>query len=109
MTDTRPMKKTGSLILFSLLISTTLFSQDLPDGFRNPPMQYRPYAWWHWMGPITNYMSIKNDLEAMKDEGLGGATILNITSEVRESALPMPNVWWPWQGYRSATDRKSVV
>lgn len=103
MTDTRPMKKTGSLILFSLLISTTLFSQDLPDGFRNPPMQYRPYAWWHWMGPITNYMSIKNDLEAMKDEGLGGATILNITSEVRESARPMPNVWWPWQGYRSAT------
>ncbi len=97
------MKKHGVLPLLSLLLCLPLFSQNLEKDFQNPPMEYRPYAWWHWMGPITNYMSIMNDLEAMKEEGLGGATILNITSQVRESSHPMPNVWWPWQGYRSAT------
>ncbi len=97
------MKKHVLLSSLSLLLCLSVFSQDLEKDFSNPPMQYRPYAWWHWMGPLIDYNNIMQDLEAMKEEGLGGATILNITSEVRESAKPMTNVWWPWQGYRSPT------
>ena len=97
------MKHYLSLFSFCLILAFPLRAQTPEQDFQNPPMQYRPYAWWHWMGPLYDYNGVMHDLEAMKEEGLGGATILNLTSEVRQSAWPMKNVWYPWQGYRSPT------
>ena len=97
------MKHSRIVFLFFLILSLPLWSQTPEKDFQNPPMKYRPYAWWHWMGSLIDYNGVMNDLEAMKEEGLGGATIFNLTSEVRQSAWPMKNAWYPWQGYRSPT------
>ena len=97
------MKHSCILLAFFLTLTLPVLAQTPEQDFQNPPMQYRPYAWWHWMGPLFDYSSVMHDLEAMKEEGLGGATILNLSSEVRQSAWPMKNVWYPWQGYRSPT------
>ena len=71
------------------------------EAFDNPPMEYRPYVWWHWMGPNFSKEGITKDLEAMKEAGIGGATIFNIASAVQETHAPTENNPWPNQTYRS--------
>ena len=44
---------------------------------------------------------ITKDLEAMKEAGIGGATIFNIASAVQETHAPTENNPWPHQTYRS--------
>jgi hypothetical protein len=53
------------------------------------------------MGPNFSHSGITKDLEAMKDAGIGGATIFNITSAVQISHAPTLNNPWPEQTYRS--------
>lgn len=76
--------------------------QTLASKFQNPGIEYGPHVWWHWMGPNFSKEGITKDLEAMKEAGIGGATIFNITSSVQESHYPIGNNPWPEQTYRSA-------
>ena len=43
---------------------------DLAFMFKEPPMEYRPYVWWHWMGSNFSKKGITKDLEAMKEAGM---------------------------------------
>ena len=78
-----------------------LHTSELAREFRQPPMQYRPYVWWHWMGSNFTKEGIRRDLEAMKESGIAGATIFNLASAVQESHRPVENNPWPEQTYRS--------
>ena len=69
--------------------------------FRNPPTSVKPYVWWHWMGSNFSTTGITKDLVAMKAEGIGGATIFNLSSAVQESHAPTLNNPWPEQTFRS--------
>ena len=73
----------------------------LAGKFDHPSDEYRPHVWWHWLGSNFSKEGITKDLEAMKEAGIGGATIFNIASSVQESHFPMENNPWPWQTYRS--------
>lgn len=53
------------------------------------------------MGSNFSKMGITKDLEAMKAEGIAGATIFNLSSAVQESHAPTLNNPWPEQTYRS--------
>jgi hypothetical protein len=83
----------------SVLTNRTL--QSLAMMFENPPMEYRPCVWWHWMGSNFQKEGITKDLEAMKEAGIGGATIFNIASSVQSSHVPIDNNPWQHQTYRS--------
>ena len=37
----------------------------LADWFEAPPMAYRPYVWWHWMGSNFSKEGITKDLAAI--------------------------------------------
>ena len=76
-------------------------TSELAKMFHEPPIQYGPYVWWHWMGPNFSKEGIRKDLEAMKESGIAGATIFNLTSAVQESEAPVGNNPWPDQTYRS--------
>lgn len=76
-------------------------TSDLAEMFSTPPLQYGPYVWWHWMGSNFSKEGIRTDLEAMKESGIAGATIFNLTSAVQESEAPIGNNPWPDQTYRS--------
>lgn len=98
------MKKLFLSFLLLFFYDLQLFSADtnrLEEQFKKPPTEYRPYVWWHWMGSNFSKEGITKDLEAMKDSGIGGATVFNITSAVQESQSPMQNNPWPNQTYRS--------
>ncbi len=98
-----------SLLLLSLILvsiggaaQTSSKSYDnLESRFLNPPTSVKPYVWWHWMGPNFSKEGITKDLEAMKAEGIGGATIFNLSSAVQESHAPTLNNPWPERYYRS--------
>ena len=87
-----------------LLAASDLQAQkvDLESRFLDPPVTSRPYVWWHWMGPNFSKEGITKDLEAMRNMGIGGATIFNIASAVQETHFPILNNPWPNQTYRSA-------
>lgn len=78
-----------------------LKTRELAESFVQPPLQYGPYVWWHWMGSNFSKEGIRKDLEAMKESGIAGATIFNLTSAVQESQFPIENNPWPEQTYRS--------
>ncbi len=90
-------------LVLPLLVSSLRAAADDPLelAFVNPPQTARPYVWWHWMGPNFSKRGITKDLEAMREAGIGGATIFNLTSGVRESSAPIANCPWPENTYRS--------
>lgn len=55
----------------------SLRADPLETGFLNPPDSAKPQTWWHWMNGNITKEGITADLEAMKEIGLGGATIVN--------------------------------
>ena len=87
------------LIVAGALLCGTAGAQD--QRFENPPKEARPYVWWHWMGSNFSKEGIRRDLEAMKESGIAGATIFNLTSAVQESEAAIENNPWPDQTYRS--------
>jgi hypothetical protein len=92
------------LTLIVLIVQQGLFAQTqdpLESSFANPGAQSKPYVWWHWMGPNFSKEGITKDLEAMRNMGIGGATIFNIASAVQETHQPILNNPWPNQTYRS--------
>ena len=60
------------------------------------------------MGSNFSLEGITKDLEAMKDAGIGGATIFNLSSAVQESHAPTINNPWPEQTYRSTAYWKAL-
>jgi len=76
----------GLLIFVCFLSSFLIFSScsdktklELSnEEFLNPPESAGIYAWWHWLDNAITKEGITRDLEAMKQQGITGATILNI-------------------------------
>ena len=97
-----------TLLLALMLVCVTSIAGNGKTGtaalakmFAQPPIEYGPYVWWHWMGSNFSKEGIRKDLEAMRQSGIAGATIFNITSAVQESHYPIDNNPWPEQTYRS--------
>jgi hypothetical protein len=75
--------------------------QSLAEQFQSPPIQYWPLVWWHWMGSNFSKEGMTKDLEAMKEIGIGGGVIFNLTSAVQNTQAPIENNPWPEQTFRS--------
>jgi hypothetical protein len=78
---------------------------DIARAFLNPPEATRPYALWMWMGSNISREGITRDLEAMKEAGIGGATIFSLADTLTPWAgvilkSPTPEIvtytepWW---------------
>jgi hypothetical protein len=78
---------------------------DLEKGFLAPPDSTRPYVLWMWMGSNITTQGITLDLEAMKEAGIGGATIYSLADTLTPWAgvilnSPSPQIvtytqpWW---------------
>jgi hypothetical protein len=66
-----------SAILLLPAASAMRADDSLEAGFLNPPDSAKPQTWWHWMNGNITKEGIATDLAAMKQIGLGGATIVN--------------------------------
>jgi hypothetical protein len=88
-------------ILLSILpaISLALAVSAAPDdaletGFLNPPASAKPQTWWHWMNGNITQAGLTADLEAMKQIGLGGATIVNVSEGIPHGPVNFMSPEW---------------
>ena len=102
----------GSPLLFHPLISHRNSLGEMPEpvsdlakAFLSPPDSTRPYVLWMWMGSNISRQGITLDLEAMKEAGIGGATIFSLADTLTPWAgviqkSPTPEIvtftepWW---------------
>ncbi|MDR2346546.1 MAG: hypothetical protein LBE18_10805 [Planctomycetaceae bacterium] len=61
-----------------------------------PADDYKPHAWWHWLGSNFSKEGITKDLQAMKESNIGGVVVFNAPSWLDPSKNPHQN-----QTYRS--------
>ena len=66
----------------------------LDAGFQQPPDSARPETWWHWMNGNLTREGLGADLQAMKDIGLGGATIVNVDCGIPRGNVPFMSPEW---------------
>jgi hypothetical protein len=90
------MKKLPHLLLGSALLGLALAAaaDPLETGFLNPPDSAKPQTWWHWMNGNITQAGISADLEAMKQIGLGGATVVNVDCEIPRGPVAFMSPEW---------------
>ena len=93
------MKTNPFLFPVLLVASFTLTVSAAPDdsleaGFSNPPNTAKPQTWWHWMNGNITKEGITADLEAMKQIGLGGATIVNADCGIPRGPVAFMSPEW---------------
>ena len=95
---TKLMKPPRLLFTLPLLLVALGVSAAPPDalesGFRTPPDSARPQTWWHWMNGNVTKEGLTADLEAMKQIGLGGATIVNVDCGIPHGNAPFMSPAW---------------
>ena len=58
------------------------------NEFVNPPMAYKPGAFWCWLNGNMSPISITRDLEAMKSKGINRAEIWDVAAVKEPSFIP---------------------
>ena len=77
-----------------LCLALTTVAAPLEKGFLNPPDTAKPQTWWHWMNGNITKGGITADLEAMKQIGLGGATIVIVDCEIPAGPVKFLSPEW---------------
>jgi len=67
------------VLTFALFLTVCVKGQsNLLQLFQSPNEEAKPWTFWYWMHGAVSKAGIKADLEAMKDNGLGGAYLMSI-------------------------------
>ncbi|MBT8036151.1 MAG: hypothetical protein KJO21_01285 [Verrucomicrobiae bacterium] len=78
------------LALLSIILSSAVVvGGGLESGFSSPPAESQAYTWWHWMDGNVTREGITADLEAMAENGIGGALIFNLAGPVHSCDTPL--------------------
>lgn len=94
--------KVKNILLFLLCFvctSPVAAQSSLEKAFLNIPEEAKPWTFWYWMYGTVSKDGITNDLEAMKEIGLGGAYLMPIKSssnkpEYKGNADQLTENWW---------------
>src|SRR5664279_3548772 len=68
----------GCFLFITLTFSTQAQKQLNSTDFKNPPSGVKVHTWWHWLDGNITKDGITKDLEAMHEQGIVRATILNV-------------------------------
>ena len=75
---------TFCILHFTFCIPHSAFPQEsiqsLAEQFVAPKDEYKPHAWWHWLGVNYSQPGMTADLEAMKRAGVAGVIVFNSPS-----------------------------
>lgn len=61
---------------------------DLESGWRNPPAEARPHAYWLWLNGYVDREAARAELEAMKDAGFSGVLLFDMGARGPKEAVP---------------------
>ena len=83
----------SAMLGFAFMVSAAS-TDPLQSGFLNPPDSAKPQTWWHWMNGNITQAGLTADLEAMKQIGLGGATIVNVDCGIPPGPVKFMSPEW---------------
>ena len=63
-------------------------SDDLSQGWSNPPADVRPHTYWLWLNGYVDPATARAELQAMKDAGLGGVLLFDMGARGDKAAQP---------------------
>lgn len=88
------MKK--SMVVLAALAGLAGFGGEigLAEGFANPPRSAQPQVWWHWIHGNVSKSGITKDFEAMKEQGINGVTMFDITCDTPKGPLKFDTPEW---------------
>lgn len=69
-------------------LGATSAAEDMESGFRNPPMEARPHTYWLWLNGYVDAAAAREELQAMKDAGLGGVLVFDMGARGAKSVQP---------------------
>ncbi|MBU0640578.1 MAG: hypothetical protein KKB50_17085 [Planctomycetes bacterium] len=84
----------GLTLVFLMLVGSSPAQVNLAEGFQSPPDSARPHTWWHWMNGNITKEGITADLEAMKQIGLGGAQVFNVSEAIPDGPILFMSPEW---------------
>lgn len=64
---------------------------DLASGFASPPASARPRVFWDWLNGCVTREQITRDLEAMKEKGIVGAMIFQVSVDPSPGPSAIPD------------------
>ena len=94
------MKKMFSLIGLILLLCQcnsrhdTLSTEQLHEGFQQPPSEYRPFVRWWWNGDKVEADELVRELRLLKEAGIGGVEINPIAFPAYCDSIGKPSLQW---------------
>ncbi|HEU0138515.1 MAG TPA: glycosyl hydrolase [Bryobacteraceae bacterium] len=71
-----------------LMYSTRDATPDLESGWRNPPPEARPHAYWLWLNGYVDREAARAELQAMKDAGFGGVLLFDMGARGEKGSVP---------------------
>ena len=61
---------------------------ELESGWRNPPNDARPHAYWLWLNGYVDPATARAELQAMKDAGFSGVLLFDMGARGPKNAQP---------------------
>lgn len=71
-----------------ILLSCVAGGDELEQGWRNPPPEARPHAYWLWLNGYVNTDVAREELRAMKQAGFGGVLLFDMGARGEKPAVP---------------------
>ncbi len=88
------LKTTGTAGLITIVIPSQIMKSVAQTGpsaleksFLQPTNASKPLTWWHWMNGNVSKEGITMDLQAMKNVGLGGFHLFEVSSGIPEGRV----------------------
>lgn len=83
-----------ALLLNVLLSDIEAQNTSLEHQFQNPPSSAKAIVWWHWINGNVNKENITADLEAMKEIGIQGAQLFDVSLGQPEGPISYLSTEW---------------
>ena len=74
----------------ALPMVTAQAADELERGFRSPPPEARPHAYWLWLNGYLDADSARTELQAMKEVGLSGVLVFDMGAQGDKALQPPP-------------------
>ena len=88
------IKKAGQLGSVLFVLAGSLHAGSLEQEFLNPPLEYRPSCFWGWIGGHITKEGIAADLDSMKNSGMSGGLIFDLSLYIPEGGIPYGSEEW---------------
>ena len=82
------------LFLFCQCTHSTMTTEQLYEGFQQPPSEYRPFVRWWWNGDKVEADELVRELRLLKEAGIGGVEINPIAFPSYCDSIGKPSLTW---------------